>query len=37
MYSQAGVPEAIRDLRAAGVVFWMLTGDKYSTALQVAS
>ena len=33
---QAGVPDAIRQLRAAGVKVWMLTGDKASTALQIA-
>ena len=32
----AGVPEAIEDLRDAGIRFWMLTGDKYTTALQIA-
>eukprot|EP00299_Pterocystis_sp_00344_P019797 c9793_g1_i1.p1 GENE.c9793_g1_i1~~c9793_g1_i1.p1 ORF type:complete len:1099 (+),score=250.37 c9793_g1_i1:1-3297(+) len=34
---QAGVPDTISDLRAAGLRFWMLTGDKYTTALQVAT
>eukprot|EP00899_Mesostigma_viride_P002357 jgi/Mesvir1/12121/Mv00382-RA.2 len=33
---QDGVPETIRLLRRAGVNFWMLTGDKHSTAVQVA-
>eukprot|EP00299_Pterocystis_sp_00344_P014137 c6991_g1_i3.p1 GENE.c6991_g1_i3~~c6991_g1_i3.p1 ORF type:complete len:1039 (-),score=298.76 c6991_g1_i3:48-3164(-) len=33
---QEGVPETIADIREAGVSFWMLTGDKYSTALQIA-
>lgn len=33
---QEGVPETIADLREAGIRFWMLTGDKYTTALQIA-
>ncbi|RYY36139.1 HAD family hydrolase, partial [archaeon] len=33
---QAGVPEAIQTLRAAGVQVWMLTGDKAETATQIA-
>eukprot|EP00762_Andalucia_godoyi_P006749 ANDGO_06225.mRNA.1 Phospholipid-transporting ATPase 2 len=33
---QDGVPETIFCLRKAGLVFWMLTGDKYETALQIA-
>lgn len=33
---QDGVPETIADLRAAGVQFWMLTGDKLQTAIQIA-
>ncbi len=33
---QDGVPESIAELRAAGIGVWMLTGDKYSTALQIA-
>jgi magnesium-transporting ATPase (P-type) len=33
---QDGVPETIALLRAAGVNFWMLTGDKFSTALTIA-
>ncbi len=32
---QAGVPSTIERLRTAGIRFWMLTGDKYSTALQI--
>src|SRR5689334_11463325 len=34
---QERVPETIQLLRMASVKFWMLTGDKYSTALQVAT
>ncbi|CAM6082124.1 unnamed protein product [Calypogeia fissa] len=33
---QDGVPETIHTLRKAGVNFWMLTGDKLSTAIQIA-
>jgi magnesium-transporting ATPase (P-type) len=33
---QAGVPAAISALREANVAVWMLTGDKASTALQIA-
>ncbi|BBM97303.1 hypothetical protein Mp_1g04630 [Marchantia polymorpha subsp. ruderalis] len=33
---QEGVPETIRTLRKAGINFWMLTGDKQSTAIQIA-
>ena len=33
---QEGVPETIALLRRAGVAFWMLTGDKFSTALTIA-
>ena len=33
---QDGVPQSIRTLRRAGMKVWMLTGDKYSTALQIA-
>ncbi|XP_073013887.1 phospholipid-transporting ATPase 2 isoform X1 [Typha latifolia] len=33
---QEGVPETIEILRQAGINFWMLTGDKQSTAIQVA-
>ncbi|GMH07261.1 hypothetical protein Nepgr_009101 [Nepenthes gracilis] len=33
---QDGVPEAIETLRKAGINFWMLTGDKQSTAIQIA-
>jgi phospholipid-translocating ATPase len=34
---QEGVPEAISKLREAGIRVWMLTGDKYSTAVQIAT
>jgi phospholipid-translocating ATPase len=34
---QEGVPETISTLREAGLRFWMLTGDKYSTAVQIAT
>ena len=30
------MPETIQLLRDAGVGVWMLTGDKYSTAVQIA-
>ncbi|KAL2651991.1 hypothetical protein R1flu_020119 [Riccia fluitans] len=33
---QEGVPETIQTLRKAGINFWMLTGDKQSTAIQIA-
>ncbi|CAK9268520.1 unnamed protein product [Sphagnum jensenii] len=33
---QEGVPETISTLRNAGINFWMLTGDKHSTAVQIA-
>ncbi|XP_042049381.1 phospholipid-transporting ATPase 2-like isoform X2 [Salvia splendens] len=33
---QEGVPETIEILRKAGINFWMLTGDKMSTAIQIA-
>ncbi|KAL6524039.1 Alanine aminotransferase 2 [Orobanche minor] len=33
---QDGVPETIETLRKAGINFWMLTGDKQSTAVQIA-
>ncbi|KAK6919103.1 P-type ATPase, N-terminal [Dillenia turbinata] len=33
---QDGVPETIETLRKAGVYFWMLTGDKQNTAIQIA-
>jgi magnesium-transporting ATPase (P-type) len=33
---QQGVPECIQSLRKAGIRVWMLTGDKCSTALQIA-
>ncbi|CAA0806700.1 Phospholipid-transporting ATPase 2 [Striga hermonthica] len=32
---QDGVPETIETLRRAGINFWMLTGDKQSTAIQI--
>eukprot|EP00003_Mantamonas_plastica_P003630 TRINITY_DN1285_c0_g1_i1.p1 TRINITY_DN1285_c0_g1~~TRINITY_DN1285_c0_g1_i1.p1 ORF type:complete len:812 (+),score=295.79 TRINITY_DN1285_c0_g1_i1:1042-3477(+) len=34
---QEEVPEVIHLLRQAGITFWMLTGDKYSTAIQIAT
>ncbi|XP_011628910.1 phospholipid-transporting ATPase 2 isoform X2 [Amborella trichopoda] len=33
---QDGVPETIDILRRAGINFWMLTGDKQNTAIQIA-
>jgi phospholipid-translocating ATPase len=33
---QDGVPETIQLLRDAGIGVWMLTGDKHSTAVQIA-
>ena len=33
---QDGVPETIETLRKAGINFWMLTGDKQHTAIQIA-
>jgi len=33
---QEGVPEAIADLRIAGIKVWLLTGDKVETAISVA-
>lgn len=33
---QEGVPETIETLRKAGINFWMLTGDRHSTAVQIA-
>ncbi|KAH7683027.1 P-type ATPase subfamily IV protein [Dioscorea alata] len=33
---QDGVPETIETLRQAGINFWMLTGDKQNTAIQIA-
>lgn len=33
---QDGVPETIASLRKAGINFWMLTGDKLGTAVQIA-
>lgn len=32
---QAGVPEAIASLQAAGMKVWVLTGDKQETAINV--
>ncbi|XP_062093509.1 phospholipid-transporting ATPase 2-like [Humulus lupulus] len=32
---QDGVPETIEALRKAGINFWMLTGDKQNTAIQI--
>jgi len=34
---QVGVQAAIGDLREAGIRFWMLTGDKFQTALEIAT
>eukprot|EP01114_Cavostelium_apophysatum_P012672 TRINITY_DN2894_c0_g1_i2.p1 TRINITY_DN2894_c0_g1~~TRINITY_DN2894_c0_g1_i2.p1 ORF type:complete len:1114 (+),score=267.19 TRINITY_DN2894_c0_g1_i2:219-3344(+) len=34
---QHKVPETIHSLRRAGIKIWMLTGDKYSTAVQIAT
>ena len=33
---QDGVPEAIESLRKAGIVVWVLTGDKQETAVNIA-
>ncbi|XP_073997182.1 phospholipid-transporting ATPase VA isoform X2 [Rhodnius prolixus] len=33
---QSGVPETLKALRAAGIVIWLLTGDKVETAMNVA-
>ncbi|KAL5099016.1 hypothetical protein RYX36_003343 [Vicia faba] len=33
---QDGVPETIETLRKVGINFWMLTGDKQNTAIQIA-
>lgn len=33
---QQGVPEAIRTIKAGGIRFWVLTGDKVETAVEVA-
>ncbi|KAL0908998.1 hypothetical protein M5K25_023517 [Dendrobium thyrsiflorum] len=33
---QDGVPETIETLRKSGINFWMLTGDKQNTAIQIA-
>ena len=33
---QAGVPETLASLRSAGLVVWLLTGDKQETAINVA-
>lgn len=33
---QPCVPECISAMRTAGIAVWMLTGDKYATALQIA-
>lgn len=30
------MPETIETLRKAGINFWMLTGDKQNTAIQIA-
>ncbi len=34
---QEDVPETISILRKANIKIWMLTGDKYSTAVQIAT
>jgi magnesium-transporting ATPase (P-type) len=34
---QDKVPDTIQALRDAGIKVWMLTGDKYTTALQIAT
>ncbi len=34
---QEEVPETIQSLRDAGLKIWMLTGDKFSTAVQIAT
>lgn len=33
---QEGVPETIHAMRSAGIVIWVLTGDKPETAINVA-
>ncbi|XP_067122941.1 phospholipid-transporting ATPase VA isoform X2 [Centruroides vittatus] len=33
---QSGVPETINALRSAGIVLWVLTGDKQETAINIA-
>ena len=33
---EVGVPEAIATLRRAGIVVWVLTGDKQETAINIA-
>ena len=33
---QDGVPETIQALRKAGIVVWVLTGDKQETAINIA-
>merc|ERR1712241_724583 len=33
---QEGVPNAIENLRQAGIVVWVLTGDKQETAINIA-
>ena len=33
---QDGVPACIRDLKAAGIKVWLLTGDKWETAVQIS-
>ena len=33
---QDGVPQTIRALRDAGIVVWVLTGDKQETAINIA-
>lgn len=36
IFVQDAVPETIETLRKAGINFWMLTGDKQNTAIQIA-
>ena len=33
---QEGVPDSIENLRRAGIVVWVLTGDKQETAVNIA-
>lgn len=33
---QEGVPETIKAMRGAGIVVWVLTGDKQETAVNIA-
>ena len=36
LFCIAGVPETIQHLRQAGIVVWVLTGDKQETAVNIA-